>query len=95
MKLLLLVELDVDQAEVDKLNEKRARLGRAKTTGLNEAENVIGSALQHNFLFDDPKVMSLNAKLDTPDWLHGCGNIFTDPEGVVLQCGKCQRKASE
>jgi len=88
-KIIIQVALDVSDAEVEKLNGKRKRLGRATTTGQEEALNCIGNALGHNYIFSNISVKPLMQVLEPNQWQHGCGQILEDEDGVIAKCLQC------
>lgn len=50
------VVVNSDEAEVNKLNAKRKRLGRQTTDAAEEVVNAISEALMHNAVFDPVSV---------------------------------------
>lgn len=50
----IFVRVTVNDAQVEKTNAKRARLGKQSRTGAEEIINRVGEALQHNAMFEQP-----------------------------------------
>lgn len=44
-----IVDVEMDDAEVDKLNRKAKRVGRAETSAKDIVENNIADSLKHDF----------------------------------------------
>ena len=69
--LYLLVRVTVNQAQVDKMNAKRTRLGRQTATAAEEAINIIGGTLQHNWIFEpgSVRVKEIEVNLAKPHYV--------------------------
>lgn len=52
-EVLLLIRVKVSNAQLDKFNAKRVRLGRQTRTAEEEVVNHVAEALQHNLMFED------------------------------------------